>query len=212
MTINEIHQYVNGLPQYQFGAMPSSNNTPKNGLYFMFERGEIFGEYKRIVRVGSHTGEGNLINRVNEHFTKENKDRSIFRKNVGLSILNSRRDKYLDVWNMDFTTRDKRRIYGHLMDSVYQADVESEVSNYIRNNTSFALLRCPDSVNPTDWEKKLIATLSQGRSFLTPSLGWLGRACPKHQISSAGLWQIHHLKGQVINSTEWKEIQVLASA
>jgi hypothetical protein len=49
----------------------------------MFEAGESGHGTDRIVYVGTHTGPGNLPARLAEHFVRENKDRSIFRGNIG---------------------------------------------------------------------------------------------------------------------------------
>lgn len=107
--VEQIHTYVNELTRYQYSneVMFEQNDVP-NGVYFIFEKGETFMNYDRIVRIGSHRGGGNLIKRINEHFTNENKDRSIFRKHVGRSILNKREDAYLPVWEIDFTPRARK--------------------------------------------------------------------------------------------------------
>ena len=52
----------------------------------------------RIVRIGTHRGDNNLYNRLKEHFINENKDRSIFRKNIGRALLNKNQDSYLEIW------------------------------------------------------------------------------------------------------------------
>jgi hypothetical protein len=63
-----------------------------NGIYVLFERGEECHDGGRIVRVGTHTGDGQLRSRMLQHFVNENKDRSIFRKNIGRALLNRDRD------------------------------------------------------------------------------------------------------------------------
>lgn len=40
----------------------------------MFERGEKYGYFDRIVRIGTHRSDGRLKNRLKDHFPKENKD------------------------------------------------------------------------------------------------------------------------------------------
>ena len=57
----------------------------------------------RIVRVGTDTGQNNLKSRMSQHFTNENKDRSIFRKNIGRAILNKNNSSLLNYWNLDLT-------------------------------------------------------------------------------------------------------------
>lgn len=77
----------------------------KNGVYILFEKNEFGHNGDRIVRIGSHTGNDNLVKRLEEHFLKENKDRSIFRKNIGRALLNKNSDSYLDIWDIDLTSK-----------------------------------------------------------------------------------------------------------
>ena len=55
---------------------------PKNGVYVIFDKTQRDFGLPRIVRVGTHTGKDNLPNRIKNHFLSEDKDSSIFRKNV----------------------------------------------------------------------------------------------------------------------------------
>src|SRR6266851_6820386 len=91
----QLHEVVLSLPRYQFPV--SEDQLPANGIYFIFEKGESGHHSDRIVRIGSHTGAGNLPARLREHITL-NKDRSIFRKHIGRAILKRDKDPYLSVW------------------------------------------------------------------------------------------------------------------
>ena len=68
---------------------------PLNGIYVLFERGEVAHGANRIVRVGTHTGDDQLRSCLRQHFLLENKDRSIFRKNIGRAPLNRDYDPFL---------------------------------------------------------------------------------------------------------------------
>jgi hypothetical protein len=46
-----------------------------------------------------------LANAKGVHFTIENKDRSIFRKNIGRALLNRDWDPFLPAWELDRTSR-----------------------------------------------------------------------------------------------------------
>ena len=83
-----------------------TDRVPRNGIYLVFENGERGHGGDRIVRVGAHTGYNQLRSRLREHFIRENKDRSIFRKNIGRALLASLDDPYLETWNLDLTTRE----------------------------------------------------------------------------------------------------------
>lgn len=77
---NKIHQWFNRLPKFSFPF--NEQEIPENGVYILFEKGEFAHDTDRIVRVGTHTGKNQLRSRLLQHFIKENKDRSIFRKHI----------------------------------------------------------------------------------------------------------------------------------
>jgi len=83
-TCSRLHKMLNDLPRYSFAQL--DHRVPADGVYFLFESGEGGHEGQRIVRIGSHTGKGNLASRLREH-VRLNKDRSIFRKHVGRALL-----------------------------------------------------------------------------------------------------------------------------
>src|SRR5687768_9315527 len=93
---------------HSFPLNPS--RLPSNGIYVLFEEGEESHGGARIVRAGTHTGEGQLIERLKQHFLQENKDRSIFRKNIGRALLSRASDSFLTFWNLDRTTKKARSV------------------------------------------------------------------------------------------------------
>src|SRR6266480_2659848 len=97
-----LHEWANCLPMFRFPF--DTSGIPLNGIYILFEKGEVAHGTKRIVRVGTHTGENQLRSRLRQHFLIENKDRSIFRKNIGRALLNRDRDPFLPFWELDLTT------------------------------------------------------------------------------------------------------------
>ena len=104
-----LHAIVRPMPRWKFTQ--AENGRIANGVYFVFEVGEQGHDGERIVRIGSHTGEGNLQARLREHATA-NKDRSIFRKNLGRAILAQRSDPLLAQWEIDLTSRVQRLTSG----------------------------------------------------------------------------------------------------
>ena len=91
----ELHEVFNNLPRFKFPF--DYNKIPLNGIYFLFEKGELAHGSDRIVRIGTHTGENLLRSRLRQHFLVDNKDSSIFRKNIGRVILNKSGSYYLDI-------------------------------------------------------------------------------------------------------------------
>ena len=110
----ELHVLFNRHERFEFPF--DKSEIPKNGIYVLFEAGEKAHGGDRIVRVGTHTGENQLRSRLKQHYVIANKDRSIFRKNIGRAILNREDDPFLRQWNWDLTTRVAKDRYGHLMD------------------------------------------------------------------------------------------------
>lgn len=129
---HELHKIFNNMKKLTF---PFSNkDIPKNGIYILFQKEEIGHDLDRIVRIGTHTGEGQLRSRLYQHFLNENKDRSVFRKNIGRAILNKNNDKYLDLWELDLTTRKNKERYLEKIDAEYQNKIEKLISKYIQEN------------------------------------------------------------------------------
>lgn len=177
-----------------------------SGLYLLCEDGERFHGGDRIVRIGTHTGSGNLMQRLMEHYITENHHRSIFRKHIGRALLNKRSDPYLEAWNTDFTTRKSRESLGHMRDMTREVEIEREVSSYLRQHTSFCLISEPDAHARKALERGLIALLAQ-ETACVPSADWLGLWATDSRISESGLWNIQGLKGTPLTD---KEVSALA--
>lgn len=180
-----IHEATNKMTRYHFPF--SEKQIPMNGIYVLFEINEYGHEADRIVRVGTHTGKNQLRSRLKQHFLAENKDRSIFRKNIGRSILNKRNDPFLDSWNIDLTTRAAKEKYSESIDFEYKKMVETEVSQYIRANFTFVVIEVNEKNERLKLESRLISTISRC-SQCVPSQGWLGQYSPKTKIAKSGLW------------------------
>jgi hypothetical protein len=154
----ETHILFNNLERMSYPYDPT--RIPNNGIYVLFEKGEISHGYDRIVRVGTHTGDKQLRSRMNQHFIKENKDRSIFRKNIGRAILNKRTDSFLDQWILDLTTSEARYKYKDIFDVDYKhLKTEKEVTEYIQNSISFAVCEVSDKDIRLTLESKIISIL-----------------------------------------------------
>jgi hypothetical protein len=194
-----IHNLTNQLTRHKFPFVAST--IPENGIYALFEKAETAHGYDRIVRVGTHTGINQLRSRLKQHFLSENKDRSIFRKNIGQAILNKRNDIFLKNWDLDLTTRKMRAQYSSLIDFNYQKQVENEVSLYIRDNFSFVAFELTDKSKRLEIESKLISTVSLCNDCKS-SDNWFGRYSPKKKIVSSGLWLVNELDKTPFDASE----------
>jgi len=199
----ELHKLFNSLKRFTFPFDDSQIYI--NGIYILFENGEAGHSLDRIVRIGTHTGDSQLRSRLKQHFILENKDRSIFRKNIGRAILNKRKDPYLKIWEFDLTTKNNREKFTHLVNKEYQSQVENEVSKYIQDNFSFCLFKVADKDKRKEIESKLISTISLCNGC-EPSKNWLGRYSTKDKIRVSGLWQVNELYKVPISKANYIEL------
>ena len=205
---NNIHNIFQNLKRYKFPF--NEEELPQNGIYILFEKGELAHNGDRIVRVGTHTGNNNLVKRLKEHFIKENKDRSIFRKNIGRAILFKKGDSFLEQWNWDLTTKINKDKYLPLVDFEKQKLIEKEVSHYIKNHFSFAVLEVESKDDRLNLEAKLISTISICKEC-KPSKHWLGQSSPIDKIKKSGLWLVQGLYKTPLDLKEFEKIKSLSN-
>lgn len=185
-----LHRELSLLPGLSIGYQ--ERQVPQNGVYVVFENGEAAHNTNRIVGIGTHTGEGNLPKRINEHLYVPNKDRSIFRKHIGRCILAERNDSFLEQWNIDRTPRARRDEYAGKIDLEKLKKIEREVSDYIENNLSFAVISVENKQERLDTKATMISTIATC-SDCRPSKNWLGLHHPNRKIRNAGLWNVQGL-------------------
>lgn len=199
-----VHELFRTRERYEFPY--AEVELPENGIYALFEEGETGHDGGRIVRFGGHRGDDQLPGRLREHFVVENKDRSIFRKNIGRALLNREDDPFLDDWDLDLIPREAREKHGDRIDFDKQACVEGRVTNQIQTNFSFSVVGIPEAGARAQVEPMLIATVSLCREC-GPSDGWLGRWSPKRKIREGGLWQEQHVHRQDLVPDDWREVE-----
>jgi hypothetical protein len=173
----------------------------------------------RIVRIGTHK-EGNFRSRIKEHFLLDESrmgfdkdkpkpsDRSIFRKNIGRALLNRDGDNYLQIWEIDFTTRGNRESLGHKRDVDKEKGMESTITRILRERFSFRFIVIEsqtERMGSKGLESSLIGTVASCK-LCSPSGNWLGNDSPKQQIKKSGLWLVQHLKANGINESDKETI------
>lgn len=186
----KLHRHVQSLSRYQFSFEEQA--IPLNGIFLMFEKGERAHQGDRIVLVGSHTGADQLRSRLMQHFLKENKDRSILRKNIGRSLLNRSNDKYLKIWDLDLISAEGKRMYKDLVVTDYQQQVEKQVTQYMQRHFSFSVIEIPEKKERHELKSKIISTVSICKGCQS-STNWLGLSSPIDKIRESGLWQVNEL-------------------
>lgn len=205
MICARLHEIFNGLERHQFPF--DQGSIPKNGIYILFENGErAHGDRDRIVRIGTHTGQGNLPKRLIEHFLNEKKDRSIFRKNIGRALLQKRQDPFAEQWEIDLTTSAAKRRYSGKINVERLSEAEKYVSAIIRNTFTFCVFPVEDKQQRLVLEELIIATVNRC-DVCGPSPAWLGNHSPKDQIRQSGLWLIQGLHGRVMDRTKLEMLE-----
>lgn len=202
----DLHLTLNRLHHYRFPF--DETKLPLNGIYILFEDGEKAHGTDRIVRIGTHTGQNHLPSRLNQHFLKENKDRSIFRKNIGRALLNKRNDLFLEKWELDLTTREAKNKYGNLIDWEKLRGIEHEVSMYIQSHFQFVVFPVPQKEDRLLLESRIISTVSLCKNC-RPSADWLGLSSPKEKIRQGGLWIVNELYKQPLSQKDFEKLTQL---
>lgn len=199
-----LHRLFHKLERFSFPF--AIDQIPRNGIYILFEAGEKAHGADRIVRVGTHTGNDQLRSRLQQHFVKENKDRSIFRKHIGRALLNRAGDPFLQQWNWDLTTRRAKDAYGSLLDRHKQELVERQVSVYIQASFSFVVFEVADKSERLSLEAKVISTISWCDEC-KPSIAWLGLHSPEEKIRQSGLWLVNELYKEPLSEQEFMALR-----
>lgn len=199
----KLHSWFNSQKRHNFPF--DEKEIPFNGVYVLFEKGELAHGANRIVRIGTHTGDKQLRSRLKQHFIKENKDRSIFRKNIGRALLTKDKDPFLEYWELDLTSRKAKDKYRGLIDLEKQKEVEKKTTECIRENFSFVVFQVSNKEKRLAIESKIISTVSLCDEC-KPSGDWLGLYSTKQKIRESGLWLINELYKDPFSD---KDIKVL---
>ena len=201
---HSLHEILNTGKRFNF--FDDYQIIPRNGIYILFQKGEQAHNGDRIVRVGTHSSNNNLRSRLKQHFLRENKDQSIFRKNIGRCILNKQQNPYLSTWDIDMSPRKNKEKYSHLVDAEFERKIEKEISAYLRENFTFVILEVPNKEDRLLYESRLISTVSLCNEC-APSPNWLGLYSPKEKIRNSGLWLTNELCKQPLTMEELDKIQ-----
>lgn len=181
----DLHRICKNLKQYTY--MSIEDIPFNNGIYIMVDKNECFKGYNRIVRVGTHKGNGRLKGRLKQHFLTEDKNGSILRKFIGSAMLNQYNDKYVKEWNINI--RDKKEYTTHkfYFNREKEYIIEKAISNYLRENIYFYCIEEINDYKRLEIKNNMIRCLYQDNEFKS-SNKWLGKFSPMLHISAYGLW------------------------
>jgi hypothetical protein len=175
---------------------------PERGVYFFFEAGETrtdSGEGPRVVRVGTHalgtTSRTTLRQRLYQHRGNigdhgGNHRGSVFRKHIGLALLDADNETVCATWGEGNNASREVRLS--------EQSLEMRVSKVI-GAMPFLWLAIEDHPDPENTrgfvERNSIALLSNfGRSSMDPSsAGWLGHHSRSDRVRKSDLWNSNHV-------------------
>ena len=200
----DLHLIFSGFTKFVFPF--NAKEIPLNGIYALFEKGELSHQVDRIVRIGTHTGKNQLPSRLQQHFIRENKDRSIFRKNIGRAILNRDNDDFLAQWEIDLTTTEARKKHKGAVDKRKLQEIEKRVTDCIQRNFCFIVFRVDDKKERLLLESRIISTVSQCDEC-NPSENWLGLNSPKEKIIKSGLWLVNELYNKPLSESDYEVLK-----
>jgi hypothetical protein len=198
-----LHRWLNTRTRYRFPFDAAA--IPRNGIYVLFETGELAHGGDRVVRVGTHTGQNQLRSRLQQHFILENKDRSIFRKNIGRALLARDGDPFAAYWELDRTARLARQQPTQPIDRDRQKEIERDVSRCIQQRFSFVAFEVLNKTDRLSLESRIISTIAACPDC-KPSAHWLGLSSPKPKIRDSGLWQVNELYKQPFTAAELQRL------
>lgn len=191
-----LHELFNSLNSYSFPI--DTSLLPKNGIYILFEKGEKYNQWNRIVRIGSHRGNNRFKARIKDHFDEEKQRNSVFRKHLGRCFLNKKQDSYLENWDLPFKKKEDIEKYKGKVNLDYELKYEKLITDYIRKNFSFVVIPNMQSTSQRlNLEAYLIGTIAQ-ETISSASENWLGKYHPDPKINQGKLWNIQHLSSNNI--------------
>jgi hypothetical protein len=109
------------------------------------------------------------------------------------------------VW--DLTTKAARALNAEMIDKTRLQQIEAEVTAFMVENFSFAVLSFETQAKRLHYEQCLLSTIHQCRDC-GPSETWLGRYHPTSAVIriGGGLWNVQGLAGSALSSEQAKHL------
>lgn len=180
-----IHDKLNEFERFNYPFY--KEDLPQSGIYVIFENREIAHGGDRIVHIGTHIEDRGLERRICEIFEKENKNRSILRKNIGRCILSKQCNEYIRIWDKDTTSANVKKEMDGFIDIEFERKIEEQITKHIVENFSFVVIPENDKTLRKEIKNELISEISRCKQC-GPSLNWLGSYSTKIKIKESGLW------------------------
>lgn len=149
----------------------------------------------RIVRVGTHRGNGRLPKRLKLHFEGSAR-RSVFRRHVGNALIRSRMIPSISPDRAPLVAKD------------FGTELEDAISARMIQTFTFSVLRVDDLADRLRIEAGLIASLAANDAAF-PSELWLGHHSPVGEIQATGLWNQKHVSGALLSREDFALVWTL---
>lgn len=216
----KIHELFNDSTIKNYSYPYNENSLPKNGIYILFEKGQMYNEYKRIVAVGGNTENDQLRTIINQHFGIGDTSKSSLRKNIGDAIINLYVGctKTLSEWKNSLKKNNKKienksiplfsmnddQLKSMLMYSINKDYIDRKmtlneklISDYIQYNFSFVVLEVTDNI----LRKKLISFINDNCSECNTDFYWLGSG-----VTNRGMWINYETNTEINSEFDSKEM------
>ncbi len=200
----KLHNLFAEMPRFYWDTIDAVSFN--NGIYIIFQENEKYHNYDRVVRVGTHRSDGRLKGRLKDHFINENKDGSIFRKNIGRALLNLNQHDYIHAWNKNTSKPNVVAEMGSSYKPDFQKLVEGKISKLLRESFSFVCFPVTDADERLRLEEGIIATLNSTADF-GPSYEWNGKHSTESEIRDSGMWLKEGLDGIPLSESEFTQIE-----
>lgn len=172
-----VHQIAGPVARHSWPFIVDA--VPSNGVYLVYEEGELFEGRPRIVRIGTHRAQDGLRRRLRYH-VGGNKNSSIFRKHLGSAVL--KRLGYAGEEIARWMRQDTRG----------WRDVEKTITVELETRFTFSCLRIDNTSERMGMERRLIASLTC-LDYSPASDQWIGNLAWSPVVRSCGMWNSQHV-------------------
>lgn len=202
----KLHILFNSMKKYNYNNI---DEIPfNNGIYIILDKKEKYKGMDRVVRVGTHDKDNQLIIRIKNHYTNGFKDNSFLRKNIGKSILSYNEHYYLYIWNINFNDKVNETKYSQLRDMEVETILEEKISKYMKERFEFVCFEVNEIKERYRLEEGLISTIYSDKDF-DSSESWLGKYSPMNEIRESKMWVCKGLRKKQLNKDEFRRVITL---
>lgn len=203
-SVKEVYARLSPLPAHYQSIIRCitihASDVPLNGIYFVFEKGELITidrlDVDRVVRIGSHRKPGRLQKRIRNHYGRlkrywGNSGGSVFRELVGEALISRNGGDEVAKNNW--------------LSSHFPEDTEELISKYFEEHYTFKCIMVHSDSIRCKMESFLIS-LFANYSNARPSDKWLGNYSYSHRVRQIGMWNRQDTYSDDYCSYMWEQV------